>query len=99
MDVRAEGVAAMPRPPWKAAPRSAKPRALAKVPRLMVRKWVVGYTAPTMAPAPSSDDTGSSMPENWIAGSSVPMEVPTIAATWLSVPVDISSPSPVVAMT
>ena len=39
------------------------------------------------------------MPENWIAGSRVPMEVPAIAAIWLSVTVDIRSPSPVVAVT
>ncbi|MNJ79121.1 hypothetical protein D3C77_770410 [compost metagenome] len=64
-------------------------------PRLMIRKWLVGYSWPMKALAPSMADTGWVRPENWIAGSRVAMVVPKMAAIWLLRIDDINRPRPV----
>lgn len=51
------------------------------------------------APAPSSEETGSIMPEYWIAGMSVRIAVPKIAAIWLDMKVEMTSPMAVAAET
>ncbi len=78
------------------APRSS---ALLNTPRLMVRKWVAGYTAPIRAPVPSSEDTGFSRPANCTQGIRVPIMVTNMAAIWLRVKVEASRPKPVALIT
>ena len=48
-------------------------------------------------PAPSSEDTGSVMPANCVAGISVPIMAKNIAAIWLLVTAEASRPMPVAA--
>ena len=47
---------------------------------------------PMTAPTPSSDDTGSIRPQNWTAGRMVRIAVPKMAAIWLRMNDEISSP-------
>ena len=44
------------------------------------------------APLPESDETGTSMPENSVAGSTVRIAVPNSAAIWVLVKAEISMP-------
>ena len=48
---------------------------------------------------PESEDTGVSMPENWVAGSTVRMTVPNSAAIWVLANAEISMPYAVVTVT
>src|SRR5215470_6848828 len=60
-------------------PKSAKPSALLNVPRLIIKKYVMGKTCPMRRPTPSSDETGSVSPQNWVAGVSDAIAVPNSA--------------------
>ena len=51
------------------------------------------------APAPRREDTGSIIPEYWVAGMSVRSAVPNIAATWLDMNVDMRMPIDVAIVT
>ena len=51
---------------------------------------------PINAAEPSSDERGTMRPENWMVGRLVMIMVPRIAAIWVRVNADISSPMLVV---
>ena len=73
--------------------RSAKPQTLGEgADADLAENSSSGRACPITAPAPDSDETGVSMPENWVAGSMVRIAVPNSAAIWVRVNDEISMP-------
>src|SRR5690625_2947807 len=70
---------------------------LVKLPTLIIIYQVVGQRLPRTRAAPSSEDTGTIMPENWIVGIIDSTAAAKAAVIWVVATVEINNPQPVAA--
>lgn len=80
-----------------ASPRSARPIPLVKLPTLTIMYHVVGHRYPMVCAGPSSEETGTIMPENCIVGITDSTAAAKAAVTCVPAIIEISSPQPVAA--
>src|SRR5262245_36463878 len=78
---------------------ASKPSPLVKMPTLIGWYQAGGKIRPNRRAPPESEDTGTSRPEKFTAGTIDRMVVANTAETWVRVKVETSCPKPVVADT